>query len=99
MNILFNAVHFKADQKLEAFIAEKVEKLTKIHDSIIGSDVTLKLENHDTPENKTVEIRVKIRGNDAIATKTAKTFEEATDQAVDALKKQLQKVKDKERGN
>ena len=36
---------------------------------------------------------------DAMAAKTAKTFEEATDDAVDALKKQLIKVKDKERGN
>ena len=45
-----------------------------------------------------MEIRVKIRGNDAIASKTAKTFEEGADDCIDALKKQLQKVKDKERG-
>jgi ribosomal subunit interface protein len=92
-------VHFKADQKLEVFISEKLEKLAKIHDGIIGSDVTLKLENTDKPENKTVEIRVKIRGNDAIACKTAKTFEEASDEVIAALKKQLIKVKDKVRGN
>ena len=36
-----------------------------------------------------------IRGNDARAGKTAKSFEEATDLAVDALKKQLQKTKEK----
>ncbi len=99
MNILFNAVHFKADQKLEVFISEKIEKLNKIHDSIIGADVTLKVENSDAPDNKTTDIRIKIRGYDAHASKTAKSFEEATDQAIDALKKQLQKAKDKERGN
>ncbi|MBQ7550968.1 MAG: ribosome-associated translation inhibitor RaiA [Bacteroidales bacterium] len=99
MNINISALHFKADQKLEAFITEKVEKLAKLNESIIGSEVTLKLENTDKPENKTAEIRVKIRGNDAMATKTAKTFEEATDNAVEALKKQLMKAKDKERGN
>jgi len=34
-----------------------------------------------------------------MASKVAKSFEEATDTAVEALKKQLKKVKDKERGN
>ncbi|MCL2246398.1 MAG: ribosome-associated translation inhibitor RaiA [Lentimicrobiaceae bacterium] len=99
MNISFNSVHFKADQKLEKFISEKLEKLAKVFDGIIGFDITLKLENTDKPENKSVEIRAKIRGNDAIARKMAKTFEEAADEVVDALKKQLIKVKDKVRGN
>ncbi|MEG2070258.1 MAG: ribosome-associated translation inhibitor RaiA [Bacteroidales bacterium] len=98
MNISISSIHFKSDQKLETFITEKVEKLSKIHDGIIGSEVTLKLENAEIPENKIVEIRMKIRGNDALASKTGKTFEEATDSAVEALKKQLLKVKDKERG-
>jgi ribosomal subunit interface protein len=97
MNISFNSVHFKADQKLEAFISEKLEKLSKIHDGIIGFDVTLKLENTEKPENKMVEVRAKVRGNDAIAHKMAKTFEEATDEVVDALKKQLLKAKEKVR--
>ncbi len=97
MNVTISAIKFKADQKLEAFIIDKVEKLSKLHDGIIGSEVTLKLENTDKPENKEVEIRVMIKGNDAIASKIAKTFEEATDLAVEALKKQLVKSKEKER--
>ena len=76
-----------------------MEKLAKLYDGIIGADVNLKLENTEKPENKAVEIRMKIRGNDAMASKVAKSFEEATDTAVEALKKQLKKVKDKERGN
>jgi len=99
MNITFNSVHFKADQKLESFISEKLEKLAKIHDGIIGYDITLKVENTEQPANKSVEIRAKIRGNDAIASKVAKTFEEAADEVVKALKKQLIKAKDKVRGN
>ncbi|MBQ6070316.1 MAG: ribosome-associated translation inhibitor RaiA [Bacteroidales bacterium] len=96
MTINISSVHFKTDQKLEDFINEKVEKLNKVHDGIIGAEVTLKLENTEAPENKTADIRIKIRGNDAIASKTAKSFEEATDLTVDALKKQLQKIKEKE---
>ena len=95
MKININSVHFKADQKLETFITEKVEKLNKLHDGILGAEVALKLENTEAPENKTVDIRMNIRGNDARAGKTAKSFEEATDLAVDALKKQLQKTKEK----
>lgn len=96
MTINISSVHFKTDQKLEEFINEKVEKLNRIHEGIIGADVTLKLENTEAPENKTADIRIKIRGNDAIASKTAKSFEEATDLTVDALKKQLTKIKEKE---
>ncbi|MBO6052092.1 MAG: ribosome-associated translation inhibitor RaiA [Bacteroidales bacterium] len=97
MNVTISAIKFKADQKLEAFITDKLEKLSKLHDGIIGSEVTLKLDNTDKPENKEVDIRVKIRGNDAMASKVAKTFEEATDQAIEAIKKQLVKSKEKER--
>lgn len=99
MNINISSLHFKADQKLETFINDKVEKLDKVYDNIIGAEVTLKVENTEKPENKTSEIRMKIRGNDALASKTAKSFEEATDLAVEALRRQLKKIKDKERGN
>lgn len=99
MNINISAVHFKTDQKLEVFITEKVEKIFKLYDNIIGADVTLKIGNTEKPENKTVEIRLKIRGYDIFSGKTARTFEEATDNAVDALRRQLIKTKQKERGN
>jgi putative sigma-54 modulation protein len=95
MKVIINSVHFKADQKLETFITTKIEKLSKKHDDIIGSDVTLKLENAETPDNKITEIRISLKGNDLYASKQSKTFEEATDQAIDALKKQLEKKKGK----
>lgn len=94
MNISINSVHFKADKDLEQFIVKKIEKTGKLHDGIIGSEVTLKLDNTDKPENKIVEIRLKIKGNDMLASKQCKTFEEATDQALDALKRQIDKSKD-----
>jgi ribosomal subunit interface protein len=96
MNIKIASLHFKADQKLENFINDKVGKLIKVHEGIIGTDVTLKLENCEGNENKTAEIRVKIRGNDAIASKTSASFEESVDIVIEALKKQLLKVKDKQ---
>jgi putative sigma-54 modulation protein len=95
MKVNINAVHFKADQKLEVFITNKIEKLTRRYNDVIGSEVLLKLENTENPENKITEIKLLIKGNDLFASKQSKTFEEATDLAIEALKKQLEKHKAK----
>ena len=95
MRININSVHFKTDRKLEDFITEKVEKLSSLYDGIVGSEVILKVENTDSPDNKIAEIRLEIRGNDLFAKKQCKSFEEATDTAVEALRKQLVKYKEK----
>jgi len=93
MQVNINSVHFKADSRLENFIREKVQKVTRFHDGIIGGDVTLKVENTDVPENKVVEIRLKVKGSELISSKQCRTFEEATDLAADALRSQVKKVK------
>ena len=97
MNIKINSVHFKADSKLENFITAKLKKLDNLYDGIIGCEVGLKLENTEEKENKIVEIRLLLSGHDLIATKQAKTFEEATDDAIDAVRKQLIKRKEKQK--
>jgi len=98
MNVIINSVHFKADKKLETFIKEKLDKLPALFDGIIGAEVKLKLDNTDTPENKITEIRLVIKGNDLFAEKAAKTFEESTSKAIDVLRRQLRKYKEKIRG-
>jgi putative sigma-54 modulation protein len=98
MNIKINSVHFKADGKLEAFIKEKLQKMPSLFEGVIGSEVILKIENGENRENKIVEIRLLIPGYDLFAKKQAKSFEEATDQATEALRKQLVRHKEKIRG-
>jgi putative sigma-54 modulation protein len=95
MKVNINAVRFKADQKLEDFINEKVGKLSTYYEGVIGSEVTLKLENHEKVKTKVAEIRLMIKGYDLFAKKESSTFEEATDTAVEALRRQLRKHKDK----
>jgi len=95
MKVNINSVHFKADKKLTTFINDKVGKLSNMYDGVIGSEVTLKMESSDAHENKIAEIRLIIRGNDLYAKKQCKTFEEATDIAVEALRRQLTRHKDK----
>ncbi len=95
MNVSIQSVRFKADQKLENFINEKVTKLSSYYDCVIGGEVTLKLDNSEIQANKITEIRLIVRGNDLFAKKQSRTFEEATDVAVEALRRQLKKHKEK----
>lgn len=99
MKVDINSVHFRPESKLESFVTEKVNKLEQYFDGILGSEVILKLENADGKENKISEIKVKVPGDDLFAKKQASTFEEATDQAVSALRKQLIKYKEKLKNN
>lgn len=89
------SVHFDADKKLIDFINEKVSKLTLFHDGIIGTDVILKLEKSADQANKTAEIKIHLGGNPLFAKKQCVTFEEAIDTAVDALRTQIKKHKEK----
>ncbi len=97
MKVNINSVHFKTDRKLENFIEKKLEKLTGRMEGVIGSEVTLKLESSETRDNKVAEIRLLVRGYDLYAKKQSKTFEQATDTAINALKKQIDKYKGKYR--
>ena len=94
MKVMINSVHFRASSDLEEFITQKVEKVCSKFSEVIGAEVTLKLDNTDTPENKIADIRLMLKGDDLYASKQCKTFEEATDQALDALKRQIDKSKD-----
>lgn len=97
MDIKINSVGFSASAQLEDFIQKKVSKLEKYHDGIIGAEVALKLEKDDHLENKVVEMNLSIKGQDVFAKKNAKKFEEAVDELYDVLKRQLVKIKEKER--
>ena len=95
MKVRISSLHFKTDQKLDDFIESKVNKLYQLHDQITGSEVILKLDKDSNKENKVAEIKLDVPGADIYAKKQSKSFEEATDLAVDALKKQL--IRHKER--
>jgi putative sigma-54 modulation protein len=97
MKVNISSVHFDADQKLLEFIEKKVKKLYQFHENILGAEVILKIDANDEIGNKITEIRLNIPGDDLFAKKQSKTFEEATDLAVDALRMQITKVKTKRR--
>ncbi len=95
MELQVQSIHFDADQKLIDFIHERINKLNVFYDSIIGSEVYLKIDKADKYKNKIVEIKLNIPGKDLFAKKQCKSFEEATDDTIDALRRQLKKHKGK----
>ncbi len=95
MEIKIQSVKFDADQKLIQFIETKVSKMDRFTDDITSADVILKLDKDLDAGNKVVNIILHITGNDAMAERKAKSFEEAVDQCLDAIRKQLEKHKEK----
>ncbi len=89
------SVHFDADRKLLQFAEEKVEKLSLFYDAIIGSEVILRLDKSSVKENKVAEIILEIKGENLFAKKQSISFEESIDDAVEALRKQVIKKKEK----
>lgn len=97
MNIKIQSVHFNTDSKLEEHIEQKVGKLLQRNEDVLSANVTLKIDKNQVNENKIAEIRIEIPGNDIYARKQSKSFEEATDIAVEAVRRQLKKFKEKRR--
>lgn len=95
MKITVQSIHFTADKGLLEFIQKKADKLDTFHDSIINGEVYLKLENVEHEANKISEIKIHLPGNVLFAKEQCKTFEEATDLAIESLRKQIAKHKTK----
>ena len=94
MKLQVHSIHFDADVKLINFIQRKLDKLETFYDRMVDGEVFLRL-NNEGKENKTVEIKLRVPGNNLFAVEKARSFEEAIDLAADALRIQLTKFKDK----
>jgi putative sigma-54 modulation protein len=93
MDIQVHSIHFTADKKLLDFVNEKVTKLELFFDEIIAGEVFLRLDKSQDKDNKIAEVKLLIPGRELFAKKQCKSFEEAADLAVAALKKQVDKHK------
>lgn len=93
MNTSINPVKFRADEKLEKYIIDKVAKLDRMIDNAVGCEVTLKVEKPETDNNKIVDMRLNVPGKDLFVTKQANTFEEAVSDCIDTMKVQIEKYK------
>lgn len=98
MDIQIQSIHFTADHKLLNFIQEKVAKLTQFYDGIISSEIFLRLDKSGQTTNKVAEIKLNVPGSDLYVKRQCKTFEEAIDEGVVAISRQVKKYKEKHKG-
>lgn len=95
MRVYTESVAFKADQKLIEYIERKLVKMDQFFDRIIDAHVVLKLENAGQVRDKVAEVRINVPGNILIAKESRKTFEASVASAVEALRRQLIRYKER----
>ena len=95
MDVKIQSIHFDATEKLQAFIEKKIAKLEKTYEDIQKAEVQLKVVKPATALNKETSITVTVPGQKLFVQKTCDTFEEGIDEAVDSMKVQLTKYKEK----
>ena len=95
MNIAINAVKFKADPKLEKYVADKVAKSERLVDNATKCEVFLKVDKPESDNNKIAEISLTLPGQTLFNSKQADSFEEAVSECVDTLKVQIDKYKER----
>ena len=95
MTINLQTVNFNAKAGLEEYVERKLSKLDQYYDKIIASQVYLRVENISEKENKFVEVRLEVPGDDIIVKKQGQSFEECIDLSVDTLKKLIIRKKEK----
>ncbi|MDT0552450.1 MAG: ribosomal subunit interface protein [Bacteroidetes bacterium MedPE-SWsnd-G1] len=99
MKVFVQSVNFNADKDLVEFVEKKVSTLEKYYDRIVDAEVFLKVQQTSEKENKTVDVKINVPGDDIIVKKVCKTFEEGISLCTDTLKRQLNKRKEKQRAH
>lgn len=97
MKVTVQTPNFTAKEELLVFVENKLSKLEQFYDRIICADVFMKVLQTSEKENKSVEILLSIPGDDIMVKKEGKTFEEATDENIKTLERQLKKRKAKQK--
>ena len=95
MNVQIQSVKFDADARLVDFVNAKMAKLDRFAERSTGAEVILKLDKDLEKGNKIATITLHMPGEELVASHQSKSFEEAVDEAIDALKRQLDKFKGK----
>lgn len=92
MNVKIKAIHFEIADRLVNFINKKADRLVRRVPEMTDFEVSLTLIKPDTALNKEATVRMVVPPyGEMVASKTANSFEEAFDDATEALERQLEK--------
>lgn len=95
MKIQIQSLHFDADNQLLEFIKREVDKLDKVYNRIESCNVILRIDKNSKNQDKLVEINMNIPGIRLFSSDQSDSFEVATYSAINELKQQLIKRKEK----
>ena len=94
MQINFESLPASASPTLKALITRKVERLAKFYDRIVEADVYIK-EDKDHKRPAIAEIRLNVPNDTLFCVERGASFEEAIDNASQAMERQVKKFKEK----
>ena len=95
MKLNTQAVNFEIANRLEQHIAKKTKRYEKLLTPSAEMDIRMTVVKPETNLNKEVTIRITGIGAELFAQKTCDTFEQAIDECLEAIDRQLAKQKDK----
>ncbi len=95
MKLQMHSIHFDADRKLIDFIQKKADKLDTFYDQIIDGEVFMRIDKNEKNANKIIEIKINVPGKQFFAKNQSDSFEAATDEVVEGLRRQIKKYKEK----
>ncbi len=94
MNTHFTARKFDASRNLQDFAIGEVQKLTKYVNEILSCDIVLE-PSPDNEEPARAELTIKVKQDLLNASESGPAYEQAIRSAVDNMRRQLIKYKDK----
>ncbi|MFM8739015.1 MAG: HPF/RaiA family ribosome-associated protein [Cytophagales bacterium] len=97
MKVSVQNIGLSAKQPLLDLLQEKLDSLDRFSDRILEAKVTLKIDRADDRQNKIMEVRLVIPGNDLFVKKHGVTFEELVPKVVDTLHREIVDWKERQR--
>jgi putative sigma-54 modulation protein len=95
MKISIQSIDCSPRQELLDLVNEKFTKLTHFSDRILETKIILRVEKSEKRDNKTVEARLVIPGDDLFVKKHSESFEESLQKVYEVLQREIKDWKEK----
>jgi putative sigma-54 modulation protein len=95
MKINIQSIDCSPRQDLLDLVNEKLNKVSLFSDRILEGKVILRVEKSEKRDNKVVEVRLVIPGNDLFVKKHTESFEESVQKVFDVLQREIKDWKEK----
>ncbi|MBK6266986.1 ribosome-associated translation inhibitor RaiA [Marivirga sp. S37H4] len=95
MNITLEPVNFNISPELDNRVREMFSKLSKFNDQIVGIDLYLKSVTESNIDEKVVEAKVFLPGNDIFVMGKGESFITASQDCYDVAKRNVRKAKER----